>query len=83
MYDFFECKEISENEMINYLSKFEKSIKDFEFKKMLNKKEDKMNAILNINPGAGGTESQDWAEMIMRMYLMWERKIAIALKLLT
>ena len=74
MYDFFECKEISENEMINYLSKFEKSIKDFEFKKMLNKKEEKMNAILNINPGAGGTESQDWAEMIMRMYLMWGEK---------
>ena len=74
MYDFFECKEISENEMINHLSKFEKSIKDFEFKKMLNKKEDKMNAILNINPGAGGTESQDWAEMIMRMYLMWGEK---------
>tara|TARA_B100001057_G_scaffold62117_1_gene55511 strand:+ start:78178 stop:79266 length:1089 start_codon:yes stop_codon:yes gene_type:complete len=74
MYDFFECKEISENEMINHLSKFEKSIKDFEFKKMLNNKEDKMNAILNINPGAGGTESQDWAEMIMRMYLMWGEK---------
>jgi len=74
MYDFFECKEISENEMINHLAKFEKSIKDFEFKKMLNKKEDKMNAILNINPGAGGTESQDWAEMIMRMYLMWGEK---------
>ena len=74
MYDFFECKEISENEMISYLSKFEKSIKNFEFKKMLNKKEDKMNAILNINPGAGGTESQDWAEMIMRMYLMWGEK---------
>ncbi len=74
MYDFFECKEISENEMINHLSKFEKKIKDFEFKKMLNKKEDKMNAIININPGAGGTESQDWAEMIMRMYLMWGEK---------
>ena len=74
MYDFFECKEISENEMINHLSKFEKSIKDFEFKKMLNKKEDKMDAILNINPGAGGTESQDWAEMIMRMYIMWGEK---------
>ena len=82
MYDFFECKEISENEMINYLSKFEKSIKDFEFKKMLNKKEDKMNAILNISPGAGGTESQDWAEMIMRMYLMWGEKNSYSTKII-
>ena len=82
MYDFFECKEISENEMINYLSKFEKSIKNFEFKKMLNKKEDKMNAILNINPGAGGTESQDWAEMIMRMYLMWGEKNSYKTKII-
>ena len=82
MYDFFECKEISENEMINYLSKFEQSIKDFEFKKMLNKKEDKMNAILNINPGAGGTESQDWAEMIMRMYLMWGEKNSYKTKII-
>ena len=82
MYDFFECKEISENEMISYLSKFEKSIKDFEFKKMLNKKEDKMNAILSINPGAGGTESQDWAEMIMRMYLMWGEKNSYSTKII-
>ena len=82
IYDFFECKEISENEMISYLSKFEKSIKDFEFKKMLNKKEDKMNAILNINPGAGGTESQDWAEMIMRMYLMWGEKNSYKTKII-
>ena len=82
MYDFFECKEISENEMINHISKFEKSIKDFEFKKMLNKKEDKMNAILNINPGAGGTESQDWAEMIMRMYLMWGEKNSYSTKII-
>ena len=82
MYDFFECKEISENEMIYHISKFEKSIKDFEFKKMLSKKEDKMNAILNINPGAGGTESQDWAEMIMRMYLMWGEKNSYKTKII-
>ncbi len=82
MYDFFESKEVSENEMINHLSKFEKSLKDFEFKKMLNGKEDKMNAILNINPGAGGTESQDWAEMIMRMYLMWGEKNSYKTKII-
>ena len=82
MYDFFECNEISENEMINHLSKFEKSIKEFELKKMLSEKEDKMNAILNINPGAGGTESQDWAEMIMRMYLMWGEKNSYKTKII-
>lgn len=38
---------------------------------MLSGEEDKMGAIVNINPGAGGTESQDWAEMLMRMYLRW------------
>ncbi len=41
---------------------------------MLSKEEDKFSAILNINSGAGGTESQDWAEMLMRMYLRWGEK---------
>ena len=50
------------------------AIEDLEFKNMLSAKEDKMSAIMTINPGAGGTESQDWAEMIMRMYLMWGEK---------
>jgi len=44
---------------------------ELEFKKMLSGEEDQLNAILEINPGAGGTESQDWAEMLMRMYIMW------------
>ena len=38
---------------------------------MLSSKEDQMNAIIEINPGAGGTESQDWASILMRMYVMW------------
>ena len=41
---------------------------------MLQNEEDKLSAILEINPGAGGTESQDWAEMLLRMYLMWGEK---------
>jgi peptide chain release factor 2 len=45
-----------------------------EFKMMLSKKEDKMSAIVQITAGAGGTESCDWAEMLMRMYLMWGEK---------
>lgn len=41
---------------------------------MLSSEEDQFNAVLEINPGAGGTESQDWAEMLMRMYIMWGEK---------
>lgn len=44
---------------------------DLEFRKMLSKDEDELSAIVKINPGAGGTESTDWAEMLMRMYIRW------------
>lgn len=47
------------------------ALEDLEFKKMLSNEEDQLSAMLEINPGAGGTESQDWAEMLMRMYIMW------------
>ena len=45
-----------------------------ELKKMLQEDEDQLDAIVEINPGAGGTESQDWAEMLVRMYIMWAEK---------
>ena len=47
---------------------------DMEFKRMLGAEEDQLSAIVNINSGAGGTESQDWASMLMRMYIMWGEK---------
>ena len=50
------------------------SIEEAEFKSTLNKPEDELPAILQINPGAGGTESQDWAEMLLRMYTMYGEK---------
>jgi peptide chain release factor 2 len=50
------------------------AIEDAEFKSTLNKPEDELPAILQINPGAGGTESQDWAEMLLRMYTMYGEK---------
>ena len=53
------------------LEKLEKDIASLEFRKMLGKPEDSKNAILTIHPGAGGTESQDWAQMLMRMYTRW------------
>lgn len=49
-------------------------VEELEFKKMLNSEEDQLSAILEINSGAGGTESQDWAQILMRMYLMWGEK---------
>ena len=49
-------------------------IENLEFKNMLSAEEDNLSAVMMITPGAGGTESQDWAEMIMRMYLMWGEK---------
>lgn len=69
--DFFEEDESSQQEMDTQFSKTEKQIADLEFLQMLSAPEDKFNAILKINPGAGGTESQDWAEMLMRMYIRY------------
>jgi peptide chain release factor 2 len=53
------------------LDKIEKGIGELEFRNMLSGADDERNCILNINSGAGGTESQDWAEMILRMYVRW------------
>ncbi len=53
------------------LAVVEQGIGDLEFRNMLSGEDDERNAILNIHSGAGGTESQDWAEMLLRMYLRW------------
>ena len=51
-----------------------KLLEDLEFRSTLNKKEDELNCILEINSGAGGTESDDWSSMLLRMYIMWAEK---------
>lgn len=61
-------------EIENGLVEIEKSLKTLELNKMLGGEDDDKDAILTIHPGAGGTESQDWAEMLMRMYLRWIEK---------
>ncbi|MDD4202940.1 MAG: peptide chain release factor 2 [Candidatus Omnitrophica bacterium] len=58
-------------ELYEEVNKLSKEVHAIEFKSMLNKKEDPLNAILSINAGAGGTESCDWANMLLRMYTKW------------
>ena len=71
LYEFYEMEEVSEADINKEQAKVEKIVEELEFKKMLSGEEDPLSAALQINPGAGGTESQDWAEMLMRMYIMW------------
>jgi peptide chain release factor 2 len=74
LYEFYELGEADEEEIDLEFNSLLKKIEDLEFKRMLNNEEDQLSAMLEINPGAGGTESQDWAEMLMRMYIMWGEK---------
>ena len=74
LYEFFEMGEGSEEDIVASYAKALKLLEDLEFKKMLSGKEDQLNAMIEINPGAGGTESNDWADMLMRMYIMWGEK---------
>ncbi len=72
--EFFEIDEISETELEEHYQQTLNATEELEFKNMLSAPEDTMNAILTINAGAGGTESCDWAAMLMRMYTMWGEK---------
>jgi peptide chain release factor 2 len=69
--EFFQEGETSEEDLDAAYQKTISKIEDLEFLNMLSSEEDKFGAIIKINPGAGGTESQDWAEMLMRMYIRW------------
>lgn len=74
MFDFWKLGEASEEDAREQYELALKLMDELEFKSTLNKPEDEMPAVLTINSGAGGTESQDWAEMLMRMYRMWGEK---------
>ncbi|MEO6540792.1 MAG: peptide chain release factor 2, partial [Ferruginibacter sp.] len=74
LFDFWKEGEATETEVKEAYDKAVQAIDDAEFKSTLNKPEDEMPAVLQINSGAGGTESQDWAEMLLRMYRMYGEK---------
>ena len=74
LHEFASEGEIEASELEEQYKITVSAIDDLELKNMLRNEEDKMGAILKINPGAGGTESQDWAEMLMRLYMRWGDK---------
>lgn len=70
-FDFYHDQMVTEEEVDEDYQKAIKAIEDLELKNMLRQKEDPMDCVMKINSGAGGTESQDWAQMLMRMYMRW------------
>ena len=74
LYEFYSAGDVSEQEIKKDYQIALKKVEDLELKKMLSSEEDQLSAMLEINPGAGGTESNDWASILMRMYIMWGEK---------
>jgi peptide chain release factor 2 len=74
LYEFFQAGEGTEEDVEEQYVLSKQLLEELEFKNMLSGEEDQMNCMLQINSGAGGTESQDWAEMLMRMYIMYADK---------
>jgi peptide chain release factor 2 len=72
--EFYEVNDVTAEEVEATCQNLMAKLEALELKKMLRSEEDQLDAILEINPGAGGTESQDWAEMLVRMYIMWGEK---------
>ncbi len=73
-FEFFKDGDLSEDELDELYETVNTHIENIEFKNMLSDEGDSMSAVLQITAGAGGTESCDWASMLMRMYLMWGEK---------
>ncbi|MEO8069160.1 MAG: peptide chain release factor 2 [Flavobacteriales bacterium] len=74
MLEFFKAKEVSEADLEAQYKKAAHVLEELEFKNMLSAEEDPLSAVVQITAGAGGTESCDWAGMLLRMYQMWAKK---------
>ena len=80
LFYFFKEGEVEEKEVNDAYQNLLELLEDIEFRNMLSDEGDELSAVLQITAGAGGTESCDWAEMLMRMYLMWGEKQGYKLK---
>ena len=78
--EFFTLGEVEESEVSKKYESGQELIEQLEFKNMLSEEGDELTAVLQITAGAGGTESCDWASMLMRMYLMWSEKNGFKVK---
>jgi peptide chain release factor 2 len=72
--ELYETDGLSQEEVEAAYQQLSTALEKLEIKKMLQGEDDQKDALIEINPGAGGTESQDWAEMLVRMYIMWGEK---------
>lgn len=80
LFEFSREGEATQEELENQHDMFIEKLEDLEFRNMLGSEGDELNAVLEINSGAGGTESCDWASMLMRMYIMWGEKNGFKVK---
>lgn len=80
--DFFSTGDATEAELDAVYAAALKAVENLEFRNMMRDEEDSLNAVININSGAGGTESCDWAEMLLRMYMRWAERNNYSVKLL-
>lgn len=80
MLEFYQEGEVSEDELGTQYTSAQEWLETLEFKNMLSEEGDELTAVLQITAGAGGTESCDWASMLMRMYLMWAEKNGYSVK---
>jgi peptide chain release factor 2 len=80
LYDFYKEGDVSEKELENQFNKTITLLENLEFRNMLSEEGDELSAIIQITAGAGGTESCDWAQMLMRMYIMWAEKQGFKIK---
>ncbi|PHR30766.1 MAG: peptide chain release factor 2 [Fluviicola sp.] len=80
LYEFAKEGEAEDEEVDSHFFKLQTSVEELELKNMLSGEEDSLNAVLQITSGAGGTESCDWAAMLMRMYTMWAQKNGCKIK---
>ena len=82
IFEFFEAGEATEKETDDSYAKALSAIEKLEFRNMMRDEEDRLGVVLTINSGAGGTESCDWAEMLLRMYIRWGERNNYIIKIL-